>query len=454
MVFSNLIFLYLFLPANILLYYVTKNPAWRNGVLIVFSLFFYAWGEPVWVTLLIFSATIDYFHGLICEKYAGRWQAKAALGSSLVLNLGLLGIFKYSGMLVESINGLTGLSLPVPGFSLPIGISFYTFQTISYVIDVYRGQTHAQRSYWRFFMYVSMYPQLVAGPIVRYKDVAAQIDQRQTSREDFIANLAGDFATQYLDSDLAALSTAGAWFGILMFSIQIYFDFSGYSDMAIGLARLFGFHYMENFNYPYISRSATEFWRRWHISLGSFFRDYVYIPMGGNRRHQFWNLLVVWFLTGLWHGASWNFVLWGMYFGMLVILEKWFLLRILKKLPRFFNHLYLIFAVVIGWALFYFTDLNRLWRFLQTLFGAAGAGLWDVQLEVVLLNNLLWLVIALVGCLPIVPWIKEKWRLLSRPRWAAALEIGAGMAWNLLLLFFCTAFLAGQSYNPFLYFRF
>ena len=213
MVFSNLIFLYLFLPANILLYYVTKNPAWRNGVLIVFSLFFYAWGEPVWVTLLIFSATIDYFHGLICEKYAGRWQAKAALGSSLVLNLGLLGIFKYSGMLVESINGLTGLSLPVPGFSLPIGISFYTFQTISYVIDVYRGQTHAQRSYWRFFMYVSMYPQLVAGPIVRYKDVAAQIDQRQTSREDFVSGISR-FCT-----GLGKRCSLQIWQGILPLSI-------------------------------------------------------------------------------------------------------------------------------------------------------------------------------------------------------------------------------------------
>ena len=470
MVFSNLIFLYLFLPANILLYYITRNPAWRNGVLILFSLFFYAWGEPVWVTLLIFSATIDYFHGRICEAYAGRWQAKAALASSLILNLGLLGIFKYSGMLGESFNAVTGLSLPVPAFSLPIGISFYTFQTISYVIDVYRGQTEAQRSYWRFFMYVSMYPQLVAGPIVRYKDVAEQIDQRQTTRQDFvqgisrfctglakkvlIANLAGDFVSQYLDGDLGMLTTAGAWFGILMYTIQIYFDFSGYSDMAIGLARLFGFHYMENFQYPYISRSATEFWRRWHISLGSFFRDYVYIPMGGNRKHQYWNLLVVWFLTGLWHGASWNFVLWGMYFGLLVAMEKCFFHRVLEKLPRVFGHVYLLFAVVIGWALFYFTDLSRLGTFLQILFGVSGAGLWDVQLEVVLANNLFWLVAAVVGCLPWVPMAKRLWGKLQKPQWAGALESGAGMAWNLVLLFFCTAFLAGQSYNPFLYFRF
>ena len=470
MVFSNLIFLCLFLPANILLYYLTRNPAWRNGVLILFSLFFYAWGEPVWVTLLIFSATIDYFHGKICEKYIGQWQAKAALVSSLVLNLGLLAIFKYSGMAVESLNALTGLSLPVPAFSLPIGISFYTFQTISYVIDVYRGQIRAQQSYWRFFMYVSMYPQLVAGPIVRYQEVAVEIDNRHTSREDFvkgisrfctglgkkvlIANLAGDFASQYLDGDLASLTTAGAWFGILMFTLQIYFDFSGYSDMAIGLARLFGFHYMENFNYPYISQSVSEFWRRWHISLGSFFRDYVYIPLGGNRSHIFRNLLVVWFLTGLWHGASWNFVLWGLYFGLLITLEKYFLQGILQKLPRIFRHLYLIFVVAISWSLFYFTDLSRLWTFLQTLFGAAGAGLWDVQLEVELLNHLFWLVAAVAGCLPFVPWVRERWKLLQKPRWAPLLESGVGMAWNLLLLFLCVAFLAGQSYNPFFYFRF
>ena len=460
MVFSNLIFLYLFLPANILLYYVTKNPAWRNGVLIVFSLFFYAWGEPVWVTLLIFSATIDYFHGLICEKYAGRWQAKAALGSSLVLNLGLLGIFKYSGMLVESINGLTGLSLPVPGFSLPIGISFYTFQTISYVIDVYRGQTHAQRSYWRFFMYVSMYPQLVAGPIVRYKDVAAQIDQRQTSREDFvsgisrfctglgkkvlIANLAGDFATQYLDSDLAALSTAGAWFGILMFSIQIYFDFSGYSDMAIGLARLFGFHYMENFNYPYISRSATEFWRRWHISLGSFFRDYVYIPMGGNRRHQFWNLLVVWFLTGLWHGASWNFILWGLYFAAWLILERYVLRGVLEKTPAILKHLYTLIVVFVGWGLFAMVDLGVCGDYLAACFGGAplwsGADLFRLRSYAVTLAVLVLASTALGQRL----WAKL-------PRQAEQLATPVLMGLSLVV---CTAYLVDGSYNPFLYFRF
>ena len=470
MVFSNLIFLYLFLPANILLYYITKRNAWRNAVLVVFSLFFYAWGEPVWFTLLIFSATIDYFHGRICEKYRGHWQAKAGLLSSLILNLGLLGIFKYSGMLVSTVNALTGLQLPVPQISLPIGISFYTFQTISYVIDVYRGQAKAQKSYWKFFMYVSLYPQLVAGPIVRYTDVAAEIEERSANKEDFaagiarfciglskkvlIANIAGDFASRYLDGDLSGLTTAGAWFGVLMYAIQIYFDFSGYSDMAIGLARLFGCHYVENFNYPYISRSATEFWRRWHISMGSFFRDYVYIPMGGNRRHQFVNLFVVWFLTGLWHGASWNFVLWGLYYGVLVILEKLFLGKLLAKLPRILQHLYLLFAVVLGWSLFYYTDLSRLGAFLPTLFGLAGAGLWDVQLEVVLVNNLYWLIFALVGCLPILPMCKKRWEGWEKPALVRRGFSAVQMLVSLALLAFCTAFLAGQSYNPFLYFRF
>ena len=309
MVFANLVFLYVFLPLNIILYFCTKNRAFRNAVLIIFSLAFYAWGEPIWVTLLIFSATIDYFHGLIIEKNRGKIGAKLALISSLVLNLGLLGIFKYSGFFVENINLLFGTAFPVPAFSLPIGISFYTFQTLSYTIDVYRGNVKAQHSYMKFFMYVSLYSQLVAGPIVRYADVAAEVDNRRETLSDiysgtarflvgltkkvFIANVAGKFAEDYLSGDLLKATTAGVWFGVIMFAIQIYYDFSGYSDMAIGLGRIFGFHFLENFNYPYISRSVTEFWRRWHMSLGQFFRDYVYIPMGGNRRHQMLNLFVV-----------------------------------------------------------------------------------------------------------------------------------------------------------------
>ncbi len=468
MVFANLIFIYIFLPLNLLMYFVTKNKGFRNAVLIAFSLFFYAWGEPVWITLLLFSAVIDYIHGLVIEGHRGQWQAKAAVISSLILNLGLLGIFKYSGFLVENINNLLHISLPVPFFALPIGISFYTFQTISYTVDVYRGDVHAQSSFAKFLMYVSCYHQLVAGPIVRYSDVAAEIEDRSTSIVDFsegitqfciglakkvmVANVAGQMVARYLDGDLAKLSVAGAWFGVAMFSIQLYYDFSGYSDMAIGLGRIFGFHYPMNFNYPYISKSITEFWRRWHISLGSFFRDYVYIPLGGNRHHQLLNIAIVWFLTGLWHGASWNFILWGLYYGVLLLIEKVFLLRVLEKIPSFFNHLYVLFLTLVGWTIFYVTDLGRLGHIFSILFGRAGAPLGDLQLTITVQNNLFWLIAAILFCMPITQWIKKGIRHLTAE--GQALCQGGAIVMNVMILFLCTALLVGQSYNPFLYFRF
>ena len=466
MVFANLFFLCVFLPLNLILYFSTKNRAFRNAVLIFFSLFFYAWGEPVWVTLLIFSATIDYFHGLIIEKHRNDIGAKLALISSLVLNLGLLGIFKYSGFFVENISLITGLELPVPKFSLPIGISFYTFQTLSYTIDVYRGSVKAQKSYMKFFMYVSLYTQLVAGPIVRYSDVALEVDNRQENLEDiwsgtarflvgltkkvFIANVAGQFASTYLSGDLTLQSTAGVWFGILMFAIQIYYDFSGYSDMAIGLGRIFGFHFLENFNYPYIARSATEFWRRWHMSLGQFFRDYVYIPLGGNRKHQIFNLVVTWFLTGFWHGASWNFIMWGLWFGILIIIEKLFLLKWLQKLPVI-SHLYCLLAAVLGWVMFYFEDIGQLFTCFSVMFGAAGTGFWDVSLELTILNNIFWIILAVAFCLPIVPAVKkfvEERPQLYMP--AKLLQIPA----NVVMLIINISLLVGMSYNPFLYYKF
>ena len=466
MVFANLVFLYVFLPMNIILYFCTKNRAFRNAVLIIFSLAFYAWGEPIWVTLLIFSATIDYFHGLIIEKNRGKIGAKLALISSLVLNLGLLGIFKYSGFFVENINLLFGTAFPVPAFSLPIGISFYTFQTLSYTIDVYRGNVKAQHSYMKFFMYVSLYSQLVAGPIVRYADVAAEVDNRRETLSDiysgtarflvgltkkvFIANVAGKFAEDYLSGDLLKATTAGVWFGVIMFAIQIYYDFSGYSDMAIGLGRIFGFHFLENFNYPYISRSVTEFWRRWHMSLGQFFRDYVYIPMGGNRRHQMLNLFVVWFLTGFWHGASWNFILWGLWFGVLIVIEKLFMLKVLKKAPVLSN-IYLLFVVLIGWVMFYFTDLNSVKNCLAVMFGLAGAGFGDLSLGIVVQNNIFWIILAAAFCLPIVPTVKKF--IEERPaltKISQYIQIPA----NAVMLLVNTALLVGSSYNPFLYYRF
>lgn len=468
MVFANLIFIYIFLPLNLLLYFSTKNKAFRNAVLIAFSLFFYAWGEPVWISLLLFSAAIDYCHGLIIEGHRGQWQAKAAVASSLMLNLGLLGTFKYSGFLVENINALLGTAFAVPNFALPIGISFYTFQTISYTVDVYRGEVTAQKSFGKFLMYVSSYHQLVAGPIVRYSDVAREIEGRQTTAEDFsegitkfclglakkvmVANVAGQMVGRYLDGDLSKLSVAGAWFGVLMFSIQLYYDFSGYSDMAIGLGRIFGFHYPTNFNYPYISKSVTEFWRRWHMTLGGFFRDYVYIPLGGNRRHQWLNIAVVWFLTGLWHGASWNFILWGVYYGVLLVIEKLFLLNWLKKIPAVFSHCYALFAAVVGWAIFYVTDMERLKQLLSIMFGFSGAAFSDLTLTITIQNNIFWLLAAMLFCIPITQRIKE--RVQALPEEKQAICHGCATVLNVAILFVCTALLVGQSYNPFLYFRF
>ena len=339
MVFSSLIFLYLFLPACVILYFLRPSISYKNWVLVIFSLIFYAWGEPVYVLVLVFSALVNYFFGRLIGDTTSRRRAKGLMIGSVVFNLVLLGYFKYIGFLVENLN-LLGLHLPVPQVALPIGISFYTFQTLSYVIDVYRGQVSVQRSYRDFLLYVSLFPQLIAGPIVRYSEIEPQMAVRKINyssifygvlrfsiglgKKVLIANYAGNIATQMLDGNLATSTTLGGWLGILMYTFQIYFDFSGYSDMAIGLGRMFGFRYAENFDLPYTSHSITEFWRRWHISLGSFFRDYVYIPLGGNRRHQILNLLIVWTLTGLWHGASWNFALWGLYSEIARFLEKKF----------------------------------------------------------------------------------------------------------------------------------
>ena len=323
--------MFAFLPANIICYFLSRNLKTKNIILIVFSLLFYAWGEPVCVALLIFSSFIGYIFAIAIDKSETKQQKKLYLIISLIINLGLLGIFKYAGFFVSNINYLLHVNLPVPQISLPIGISFYTFQIVSYVIDVYCNRVDSQKSFAKFLMYVSLYPQLIAGPIVRYIDIEREIDHREVSivnisqginrfivglaKKVIIANTAATLVSTFLDGKLATMGVLDAWFGLFMYTIQIYFDFSGYSDMAIGLGKIFGFTYCENFNYPYISKSATEFWRRWHMSLGSFFRDYVYIPLGGNRKRQLLNIFVVWFLTGFWHGASWNFIIWGLYFG-------------------------------------------------------------------------------------------------------------------------------------------
>jgi alginate O-acetyltransferase complex protein AlgI len=472
MVFSSLVFLYLFLPLNLLIYFALRREQHRNLVLIVFSFVFYAWGEPVWISLLLLSATVDWVHGLLIERWRGTARARLVLLSSLTINLGILGIFKYSGFLYEQINAVLGTQLTPPEFALPIGISFYTFQTVSYVVDVYRGKLEAQRSYTRFLMFVSLYPQLVAGPIVRYADIAKQIDHRTHSLADAsqgitrfciglfkkvcIANVAGELVARYMDADLSTLSVSEAWFGLFMFALQIYFDFSGYSDMAIGLGRIFGFHYPENFNHPYIAKTAGEFWRRWHMTLSRFFRDYVYIPLGGKKRHPYRNLFIVWFLTGLWHGASWNFVLWGLYFGFLILLERLFLRRLLAALPAFVSHGYLLFAVLMGWTLFYFEDSARLFSYCTLLFGGTSAPMMSPDLPSVVRQHLYWLILALALCMPTAQWLRARFldTAFASPRNRPVLRMLSAVVNLALLLLPATALLVGQSYNPFLYFRF
>ena len=471
MVFANLFFLYIFLPVNLILYYATRSYAVRNFVLVAMSFLFYAWGEPVWVLLLLASGFMVWFCSLLVERFAGTRRGKAVLILAVTISLSLLGIFKYSGFLIENINAVLPLSLPVPQFSLPIGISFYTFQMISYIVDVYRGDVKAQPSFLRFIMYVSMYFQLVAGPIVRYSDVAWEIGHRTANANDIshgitrfcigllkkvaVANVAGSLLVQYMDGDLTKVTVLGSWFGAVLFMLQIYYDFSGYSDMAIGLGLMFGFHFVENFNYPYIAKTATEFWRRWHISLSSFLRDYLYIPLGGNRSHAWRNLFVVWFATGLWHGASWNFILWGLFFGVLIALERLGLRNLLEKLPGFISHFYLLFAVLISWVIFYFTDLSRVAQYLGIMFGLSGQPLTNSQTLLALEGNLFWLILAVVFCLPLARIASQQITAaaaVSRPR-----QIILGIlvpVMNLGILLICTAMLSGQSYNPFLYYRF
>ena len=471
MVFANLFFLYIFLPVNLILYYATRSYAVRNFVLVAMSFLFYAWGEPVWVLLLLASGFMVWLCSLLVERFAGTHRGKAVLILAVTISLSLLGIFKYSGFLIENINAVLPLSLPVPQFSLPIGISFYTFQMISYIVDVYRADVKAQPSFLRFIMYVSMYFQLVAGPIVRYSDVAWEIGHRTANANDIshgitrfcigllkkvaVANVAGSLLVQYMDGDLTKVTVLGSWFGAVLFMLQIYYDFSGYSDMAIGLGLMFGFHFVENFNYPYIAKTATEFWRRWHISLSSFLRDYLSIPLGGNRSHAWRNLFVVWFATGLWHGASWNFILWGLFFGVLIALERLGLRNLLEKLPGFISHFYLLFVVLISWVIFYFTDLSRAAQYLGIMFGLSGQPLTNSQTLLALEGNLFWLILAVVFCLPLARIASQQITAaaaVSRPR-----QIILGIlvpVMNLGILLICTAMLSGQSYNPFLYYRF
>lgn len=466
MVFSSLTFLLLFLPLLYALYFARTSVKWRNGVLLVMSLLFYGWGEPVWILAMILSTAVNFFCARAIVRREEGAARKLILALGVVASLSFLVYFKYSAFLANSVAALLSLSWRMDTPRLPIGISFYTFQILTYTVDVYRGKAPAQKSPLRLLLYISCFPQLIAGPIVQYGDVESQLGERSITPDAFtegmerfikglakkvlLANVCGAALEELtLAGTGEPLSLLGAWLAAFLYTLQIYFDFSAYSDMAIGLGKTLGFTYKENFVFPYASLSVTEFWRRWHISLGSFFRDYVYIPLGGNRRgtaRTVLNLLIVWGLTGLWHGAAWNFVLWGLYFGVLLILERFVFKPILEKTPGAVRWLLTFVIAVIGWVIFYYTDLPALGQHLCALFGIGVSGLGDAAAAAVVRKYTVYPLIAWVLSLPVVPAVAA--RLPQRLRSTLAL------VFSVVLLGASLLFLVGQSYNPFIYFRF
>lgn len=463
MVFSSLIFLFIFLPLTLLIYYFAPKTA-KNLTILVISLIFYGWGEPVYIGLMVFCIIFNYLASLFISKY----HSKGLFISTIIVNIGILTFFKYFGFLIDNLNFIFGLDMTLNRLPLPIGISFYTFQVMSYVIDVYLRKIKVQTNIIDFGAYVTMFPQLIAGPIVQYKDIYKQLKNRNENSQQFaegierfilglgkkvlIANNIGLIWANIKDLPISELSLLSSWLGIIAFSLQIYFDFSGYSDMAIGLGKMFGFEFMENFNYPYISKSVTEFWRRWHISLGNWFREYIYIPLGGNRlglAKQFRNLFIVWFITGLWHGASWNFVLWGLYFGLFVFLEKIYLGKILKNIPGLFANFYTMIIVIVGWIFFEGTSITYSLQYISVMFGFSGNSLIDNTFIYSLYTNLILLVISIICATPILNKIMQKLKQTYNSKGAILLAIS-----HIFILFLATAYLVNESYNPFLYFRF
>lgn len=464
MVFSSLVFLFAYLPITLLIYYLVPRQG-RNIFLFIINLVFYGWGEPTLVLLMVFNIFFNYMGGWLVDKYRqDAKKKKLFLILTCILDIGILAVFKYTGMITETLNLLPFLNIPTLEISLPIGISFYTFQTMSYVIDVYRDDAPVSKNFINFGTYVALFPQLIAGPIVRYKDVAYQLTHRRETLDQFttgvklfmvglgkkvlIANQMGNLTTSIF-ATTDENGVLGTWIGIIAYTFQIYFDFSGYSDMACGLGNMLGFEFLKNFNYPYISKSITEFWRRWHISLSTWFKEYVYIPLGGNRKgtkRQIINLLIVWGLTGLWHGASWNFLLWGLYFGLLLILEKFVLKKLLDKLPSVIQHIYSLFFVIIGWGIFYFTDIKQLGSFFADLFNF-GNGIIGSQALTLLLSYLPILIVAAIASTPLGSKIYNRFKD-TKSIWIPE------FLFCVIILAISTASLVNQSYNPFLYFRF
>lgn len=464
MVFSSLVFMFAYLPITLLAYYLIPRHG-RNIFLFFINLLFYGWGEPTLIVLMLINIAINYAGGYFVDKFRDdKKKQKLFLILTCVIDIGTLAVFKYTGMLVDTVNMLPFLDLPTPEISLPIGISFYTFQTMSYVIDVYRDDAPVSKNPINFGTYVALFPQLIAGPIVRYRDVADQLVNRRETMDLFSKGvnvfLVGLAKKVLIANPMGTLNTAifattdengvvGTWIGIIAYSFQLYFDFSGYSDMACGLGNMLGFEFLKNFDYPYISKSVTEFWRRWHISLSTWFKEYVYIPLGGNRKgvkRQVINLLIVWGLTGIWHGASWNFVLWGLYYGIMLIVEKFLLKKLLDKLPSFVQHIYTIFIIIIGWGLFYFTDMSQLGVFLINLFDFS-KGICGEQALTLILQYLPVLLVAGFASTPVATKIYKK---IENKKHIWILQT----LFCAVILVLCTASLVSSSYNPFLYFRF
>jgi len=457
MVFSSLLFIFLFYPIFLSIYYIVPFKL-KNSILLIFSLIFYAWGEPKYILLLLFVTLLNYICGLIIDKNDNKRIKKLVMIVCIILNLALLGFFKYTNFIIDNLNSF-GLKFDVLNIVLPLGISFYIFQTMSYTIDLYRDKVLVEKNFFRFLTYVSMFPQLVAGPIVRYEDVAKELRSRKISFNLFseglfifltglfekvlIANNVG-YLHSVIINDISNISIFTAWLGIIAFTLQIYFDFNGYSTMAIGMGKMLGFNYPKNFNYPYIATSITDFWRRWHITLSTWFRDYVYIPLGGNRVKKFrWliNIMIVWSLTGIWHGASWNFVIWGVYFGIILILEKLFIGKFIEKLPKFLRHIYALFFILIGWLIFFCDDLNLLYNYILKL--VSNSNIIDNEFVFYVKNYMIFLVSGIVFSIPIIKKIK----------YTKFIKV-IGVFIYIFLFVICVCQLCGDSYNPFLYFRF
>lgn len=473
MVFSSLPFLFRFLPVVLIAYYIVP-PSLRNLVLLLFSLVFYAWGEPVYIILMLASILVSYIGGILVDRFKQRGKitaAKATLIVSSIISLSLLAFFKYADFMIEAVNDISKIGISMMHIALPIGISFYTFQTMSYTIDVYRGEADVQKNIISFGAYVIMFPQLIAGPIVRYKTIDTQLRLRRETSEQFaegihrfiiglgkkvlLANNAGALWSTIQAMNYGEVPTLTAWLGLIAYTFQIYFDFSAYSDMAIGLGHMFGFRFLENFNYPYISKSITEFWRRWHISLGTWFREYVYILLGGNRvspwRH-ICNILIVWLLTGIWHGASWNFVIWGLYYGILLLVEKFVFSKYLKKLPSILQHIYCIFFVMLGWNLFVFDDLSSGMEFMKLLFGVCGQSVVNSETIYLLYNNAFLLVLCIIGS-TIIPYKMGKFICAKLVNKDIILTILKNVFY-ISIFILSVAWIVDATFNPFLYFRF